>query len=166
MAKTKYKSKYCEEVVEYFKRFLDMRDDPIIDDRAELVGMVPVHIENGEAQVQARACSGYPSLVKFALKIGVNERTLTNWRASYPDFDDACKFADLIQDEVLNERGLMGTVDGRVAMKIRELKQNARKNGEEDGGGAKLVVNFGSDSNEQKIEIKKYVGEINEDVEY
>jgi transposase-like protein len=167
MAQTRYKREYCGKVVEYFSRFLEMRDSPVEDDLTERFGMVPVVIENGKASVQERPCSGYPSMVKFAKKLGVTPRTLRNWRDKYPEFDEACEFADEIQDEVLNERALFEQVDGRVAMKIRELKANAQKNGDSKGSsGSKLVINLNDDKGAEKIEIKKWVGEINEDTEY
>lgn len=167
MAQTRYKKIYCTEIVDYFSKFLEMRDSPVEDDVTERRGMIPVVIENGKASVQEKPCSGYPSMVKFAKKLGVTPRTLRNWREKYPEFDEACEFADEIQDEVLNERALFEQVDGRVAMKIRELKINSKRTeNSESGGGARLVVNFGSDSNEQKITIQKYAGEIHEDTEY
>lgn len=167
LAQTRYKKIYCSEIVEYFSRFLEMRDEPDENDAAERKGMVPVVIENGKASVQEKPCSGYPSMVKFAKKLGVTVRTLRNWRDKYPEFDEACEFADEIQDEVLNERALFEQVDGRVAMKIRELKANAQKNGDGKGGsGSKLVINLNDDKGAEKIEIKKWVGEINEDTEY
>lgn len=164
MAQTRYKREYCGKVVEYFSRFLEMRDSPVEDDLTERFGMVPVVIENGKASVQERPCSGYPSMVKFAKKLGVTPRTLRNWRDKYPEFDEACEFADEIQDEVLNERALFEQVDGRVAMKIRELKINQKKIGDEVvGGGFKIEIS--NYSNEQ-IKLKKYEGEVNEDTGY
>jgi hypothetical protein len=104
-------------------------------------------------------------MVRFADSIGVTPRTIRNWRKSHDDFDEACSIADEIQDEVLNEMGLFGDADGRVAMKIRELKLNNKRD-DESGGGAKLVINLNDDKGAERIEIKKWVGEINEDTEY
>jgi hypothetical protein len=163
--KTKYKSQYADELVEYFMRFIEMRDDPKIDDAAERKGMVPIVIDSKGATITNPPCSGYPSLVKFAIKIGVTPQTLVNWRNTYKAFDEACEFADLIQDEVLNERALSGMVDGKVAMKIRELKANAKLK-DANEVGAKVIIKLNDDPDEQKIEIKKWVGEINEDTEY
>ena len=143
MAKTRYRTKYCDDVITFFMRFIEAR------------GATGVKMEE----------MGYPSMVRFAQSIGVTPRTLRNWRKDHTEFDEACEVADEIQDEVLNEMGLFGDADGRVAMKIRELKNNNKRD-DESGGGAKLVVNFGSDSNEQKIIIQKYAGEIHEDTEY
>ena len=164
MAQTRYKKIYCAEIVEYFSRFLEMRDEPIANDAAEQKGMVPAVIENGKASVQEKPCSGYPSMVKFAKKIGVTARTLRNWRDKYPEFDEACEFADEIQDEVLNERALFEQVDGRVAMKIRELKIAQKKIGDDVvGGGFKIEIkNF----SEQQIELKEYEETVNEDTGY
>lgn len=167
MAQTRYKREYCGKVVEYFSRFLELRDDPEDNDAAERHGMVPVVVEDGQAKVQNKPCGGYPSMVKFAKSLNVTTRTLRNWREKYPEFNEACEFADEIQDEVLNERALFGDVDGRVAMKIRELKTNSKKSGEGEGGsGSKLVINLNDDKGAERIEIKKWVGEINEDTEY
>lgn len=164
--KTKYKSRYADELVEYFLRFIEMRDDPDESNKANRQGMVTVEFgEDGKPKRTKPPCSGYPSLVKFAIKIGVTPQTIVNWRKSYKAFDEACEFADLIQDEVLNERALSGMVDGKVAMKIRELKANAKLK-DANEVGAKVIIKLNDDPDEQKIEIKKWVGEINEDTEY
>ena len=167
MAKTRYKKNYCDEVVSYFLKFIEMRDEPDRGDAAERHGMVHVTIENGKATKNEKPCAGYPTLTKFAIKIGVTPRTITNWRQKYPEFDEACEFSDQIQDDILSERALFGDVDGRVAMKIRELKANAKKVGEDESGrGSRLVINLNDDDGAERIEIKKWVGEINEDTEY
>lgn len=166
MAKTKYKRIYCEKVVEYFMRFIELRDDPEISEAAERSGMIPITVEGGSAKADIAPCSGYPSLVKFAIKIGVTPRTISYWRQKYPDFDEACEFADAIQDDVLNERALTGECDGRVAMKIRELKSNARMSNNGLAGGASLVINLNDDPDEKKIEIQRWTEPINEDTKY
>ena len=169
MPASKYKKKYAEELLDYFKRFIETRDDPARDDMAERHGMVTVDLSGDEAKVTKKPCSGYPSLVKFALKIGVTPQTLNNWRDKHDDFREAMEFADLIQDEVLNERALMGTVDGRVAMKIRELKINARKTEIEEIGGSqsKLSVNLNNDfTAAEEITVNTWEGEIVEDTAY
>jgi transposase-like protein len=164
MPKSKYKKQYAEELVEYFKRFIELRDDPDVDSEASRHGMVTVDLSGGRVTVTQRPCAGYPSLVKFAIKIGVTPQTLNNWRDKHDEFREAMEFADLIQDEVLNERALAGSVDGRVAMKIRELKMNARK---EDANGAdrKITLVIESDG-ENDIPIQKWTGEVNEDTGY
>jgi hypothetical protein len=166
LAKTKYKRIYCEKVVEYFMRFIELRDDPEISEAAERSGMIPITVEGGSAKADIAPCSGYPSLVKFAIKIGVTPRTISYWRQKYPDFDEACEFADAIQDEVLNERALVGDVDGRVAMKIRELKANAKLAESGHMSGPALVINLNDDPDEKKIEIQKWTEPINEDTDY
>lgn len=163
--KTKYKNKYADELVEYFMRFLEMRDDPQLDDSAERHGMVTIEIgEDGKAQKKNPPMSGYPSLIKFAIKIGVTPQTLNNWKDKHEEFKEACEFADAIQDEILNERALMGEVDGRVAMKIRELKQNARDRAEA-GAGSKVVLEIKSDGVDA-IKLNKWDGAINEETDY
>ena len=169
MPKSKYKKQYAEELVEYFKRFLEMRDDPDGNDAAERRGLLTVEMDEGDVKVLKPPCSGYPSLVKFAIKIGVTPQTLNNWRDKDEKFAEAMAFADMIQDEVLNERALSGSVDGRVAMKIRELKMNARKTEIEEIGGSqsKLTVNLNNDfTAAEEITVNTWEGEIVEDTAY
>ena len=167
VAKPKYKKEYAQKVVDYFLRFIEMRDDPKGSDKANRQGMITVEIgDDGNPKRTKPPCSGYPSLTKFAILIGVTPRTLTNWRQKEKDFDEACEFADLIQDEVLNERALTGDVDGRVAMKIRELKTNAKKSGEIGGvGGLKIEIHKHI-SEDDKLELKEWEGEVVEDTGY
>ncbi len=165
MSKSKYEKRYAEELVEYFVRFLELRDDPKDDDAAERQGMVVIDMANpGGAVVSRKPSSGYPSLVKFAIKLGVTPQTLNNWK-KHKEFAEAMEFADMIQDEVLNERALSGAVDGRVAMKIRELKVNARRMSESELGNTGLrieIKNFTKGS----LELKDFEGEVNEDTGY
>ena len=167
--KTKYKNKYADELVEYFMRFLEMRDDPQLDDSAERHGMVTIEIgEDGKAQKKNPPMSGYPSLIKFAIKIGVTPQTLNNWKDKHEEFKEACEFADAIQDEILNERALTGEVDGRVAMKIRELKIAARRVDIVSGvarEGLKIEMHRHIDG-PGAIELKEWEGEVIEDTEY
>lgn len=167
MANTKYKKKYAQELIDYFMRFIELRDDPKDDDRTDRKGMIPVVIdESGAVTVSRKPCAGYPTLTKFAIKKGVTPRTITNWRDKYPEFEEACEFVDAIQDDILNERALTGAVDGRVAMKIRELKAASKKDGDSFGGGVKLTINIGDDDSEEKITVQKWTGPVNEDTDY
>ena len=168
MPSVKYRREFADELVAYFMKFIELRDDPEIDDGAERHGMVTVEIgKNGKVTKKQKPSSGYPTLTKFAIKIGVTPRTLTNWKNKYPAFAEACEFADAIQDDILNERALVGDVDGRVAMKIRELKINARRMADGEGGreGLKIEMCNHIDQNET-IELKEWEGEVVEDTEY
>ena len=166
--KTKYKPRYATDLVDYFKRFIELREDPELDDKAERNGMVTMNVtSSGDVEVTRKPCSGYPALVKFAIKIGVTPQTLNNWAKEHDDFKEAMEFADIIQDEVLNERALSGEVDGRVAMKIRELKMNSRKmEVDASGSGARLVITLNDDREAKKAEITEWTGDVNEDTEY
>lgn len=156
VAKVKYKREYCAAVIRYFAQF------DAVEPVAAKVQKAASGVGNAMSEVGEANCGsadGYPSLVKFALAVGVTPRTLTNWRRRYPEFDEACEFADEIQDDVLNERALLGRYDGRVAMKIRELKLNARRLSDGDGG-ARLTVTFGDDPTERRLEIKRWSEEV------
>ena len=164
MAKSKYQPKYKRLVVDYFLKFIDLRDDPVKDDKTERQGMIPIDMTGEKPVLSIKPCSGYPTLTKFACKIGVTTRTLRNWRKENPDFDEACEYCEDLFDDIMDERALIGTVDGRVAMKIRELKAAARRAQDDGSDGARVIFEMKSEG--ERIEIKRWSGEINEDTDY
>lgn len=166
MAATKYRKKYCTEVVKYFKRFIDMRDDPKEADAAERKGMTVIDLTEEKPKMLSPPCTGYPTLTKFALKIGVSPRTITNWRNEFPEFEEACDFAEEILSDVLDERALFEQWDSRTAMKIRELRQTAKLKAGGALSGARVVFEIKSDPEDKPIEVKTWEGEVNEDTDY
>ena len=44
MPSAKYRKTYPDELIAYFMKFIELRDDPDIDDKAERHGMVTVEI--------------------------------------------------------------------------------------------------------------------------
>ena len=84
MAKTKYKPIYKKKLLDYFLKFIDLRDDPDLSDGANRHGMISLVISDEGAEKQTKPSTGYPTLTKFAIKIGVSpaigeesSRTLT-----------------------------------------------------------------------------------------
>lgn len=161
----KYKKKYARELVDYFKKFLELRDDP---------GPLEVQGEDGWFNPEykggdgGRPPRGYPTLTKFAIKIGVHQNTLTNWAKEYPEFYEAMEFAKAIQADVLDERALTGRFDGRVAMKIRELNANAhRLTGDDSPYAPRLQIEV-VDHREGSgaIDLKTWEGDVVEDSDY
>ena len=170
MATSQFKKKYCKEVKEYFLRFIELRDDPKEGDKAERSGMVPIVIENGRAAVQNPPSTGYPTLTKFAIKIGVSPRTITNWRKEDAEFDEACEFAEAMFKDILEERALTSQWDSKTAMKILELRAAAKKDGVEEAGGVggrkysiDVVKHIPKD---KQLELKEWEGEVTEDEGY
>ena len=172
MAKTKYKKQYAEDLLTYFFKFIEMRDNPTEATLFENHGLYLMEPDVDEVykRIPPKPAEGYPTLTKFAIMKGITPRTITNWRKKYKDFDEACEFADAVQDDILNERALTGAVDGRVAMKIRELKAAAKKEGiDESGalGGRKYSIDIVKHIPKQGgIEIKVWDGEVSEDEGY
>jgi hypothetical protein len=165
MATSKFKKKYCKEVKEYFLRFIELRDDPKEGDKAERSGMVPIVIENGRAAVQNPPSTGYPTLTKFAIKIGVSPRTITNWRKEDAEFDEACEFAEAMFKDILEERALTSQWDSKTAMKILELRANAKET-EDSNTAVKVIFDIKDDREGERITIKNWDGEVNEDHDY
>lgn len=164
--KTKYKKSYAEDLLRYFFKFIEMRDNPDDGDAAEKQGLYLLEpdVDDVYKTIPPKPCTGIPTLTKFAIMKGVTIQTLENWRKKYKEFGEACDFADAIQNDILDERALFSKVDGKVAMKIRELKQNA-KDRAESGGPSKIVLEINSDG-ESPIELKKWDGTVNEETDY
>ena len=164
MADSKYRQKYCKRVKEYFLKFIELRDDPDEADKAKKKGMVAVVIENGTPVVQNPPSTGYPTLTKFAIKIGVSPRTLRNWRKEHEDFDEACEWAEEIFRDVMEERALTGKIDGRVAMKILELRAAAKKDEKEElGNHIRIEI---KNLTSPTLELKEQEGITSEDTGY
>lgn len=163
--KKKYKEKYARDLIAYFSRFLEMRDDP---------GPVDVEGENGwndpnyKGGDGGRPPRGYPTLTKFAISKNVHKNTLYNWAKENEEFREAMDFAMAIQDDILDERALTGRFDGRVAMKIRELKINAKKaDGDGIGGSGRMGIDiYKYVKDEEKITLNEWSGEVSEDESY
>ena len=149
MAKTKYRRKYAQMLIDYFTKYLDMQE---------------LQSEAEKEQKKKKLPKGYPTFTKFARSLGVTARTLRNWRDENPEFAEAMEFASEIQDDILDERGLIGIYDGRTAMKIRELKRNARDRSESNDG-SKIVLEIKSDGSEA-IALKKWEESVDEESDY
>ena len=169
MAKTKYKKQFAEDLLRYFFKFIEMRDNPKDGDAAERSNLLLMEpdVDGVYKAIPPKPASGYPTLTKFAIMKGVTIQTLINWRKKYKEFEEACAFADAIQDDILNERALFGTVDGKVAMKIRELKAAAKKDGVEEAegvGGRRYSIDVVNHiPKDKQLELKEWEGEVTED---
>lgn len=161
--KKKYKDRYARDLVSYFSRFLEVRDDPGPVDMEGENGWFDPGYKGGDGGRPAR---GYPTLTKFALSLHVHKNTLYNWAKENEEFAEAMAFASAIQDDILDERALTGRFDGRVAMKIRELKLNAKKaDGDGLGGGLKIEITRHVASGDAPT-LKEWEGDVNEDTGY
>lgn len=94
---TKYDKKYCEEIVEYFRR------PPYRE----------VTLPNGSTQTVPNV---FPTMARYADSIGVCDETLQIWAAAHPDFFDAYKTAKKLQEAALQEGALSGAYHGSFAI--------------------------------------------------
>ena len=82
---TKYKDKYCQDVLNYFDK------EPYTYD------------EEGKA----RACP-LPTLAGFARSIGVARETIWDWSNKKKEFSNAIKRAKTMQEDILITNGMFG----------------------------------------------------------
>ena len=69
MAKTKYKKRYAEDLLTYFFKFIEMRDDPEEGDEAERRDhlLMEPGVDGVYKTIPRKPASGYPTLTKFAI---------------------------------------------------------------------------------------------------
>ncbi len=101
---TKYRRKYCEELIAYFS----------VEPTKEVTKTITTkHGTVIEEPVQ-RAIR-LPSLERFAANIGVSKQTVITWTENHPEFLDAYKRAKDLQKDILNTNGLLGLYDAGYA---------------------------------------------------
>jgi hypothetical protein len=166
MAKPKYKKQYVEDLLTYFFKFIEMRDDPDEGDKAERQGFLLMEpgVDGVYTRIPPKPSSGYPTLTKFAIKKGISPRTLTNWRKKYSDFDEACEFAEAMFKDILEERALTSKWDSKTAMKILELRAAAKREADEALGNH-IQITF-KNLTKPTLELKEQEGITSEDTGY
>ncbi len=166
MAKPKYRKKYADDVLTYFFKFIEMRDNPEAGDAAErrdLLLMEP-GVDGVYHAIPDKPATGYPTLTKFAIMKGISPRTLTNWRKKYPDFDEACEFAEAVYKDILEERALTGKWDSKSCLKILELRASAKREAD-DELGSRVQITF-KNLTKPALELKEQEGITSEDTGY
>lgn len=96
---TKYDPKYCEEIIEYFSV------------KPYEIAMEEVVSQGRVVQRTTEVASDYPSFAGFAVKIGVHRETLLNWCKANPQFFDAYKKAQSLQENWVLTNGMRSNVN-------------------------------------------------------
>lgn len=106
---SKYKSEYCEGIVEYF--------------------------EAARAKLDKGKRFRFPTLQGFAADLGVHLETLTNWAKAHEEFFDARKRAEAIQHAVLVEGAMSGVFPAAPAIFTMKNLMKWRDKTDIDVGG-------------------------------
>lgn len=94
---TKYLPEYCEQIVEHFQQ-------PLYRETVAQDGTV------------TRVKNLFPTMARFADKIGVDDETLLEWAKIHPDFSASLKKAKKLQEANLQEGALDGAYHGSFAI--------------------------------------------------
>lgn len=95
---TAYKPEYCDLIIEHFDK------EPFTTSFDEASGKT------------FRSAILLPTLTNFARTIGVARSTIYEWAKDNPEFSDAIKRAQELQEEVLMQNGLFGAYDKTFAI--------------------------------------------------
>jgi len=103
---SKYKKKYCKEIVEFFRR------SPFTERE------IPVYNKEGGIlrTDYKKEPNSIPFFFEFADKIGVSDRSLERWEKRYEEFSRAYKKAKELQKAFLITNGLLGLYNPTFAI--------------------------------------------------
>lgn len=100
---TKYKKKYCDELVAYFDKPLTETHDVKQSYRGQVFEL-PVEVT-----------TPLPTFERFALDIGVTMSTMWEWKQVHPEFSNAYAKAQALQEQMIVGNAIMGRYVGPFA---------------------------------------------------
>lgn len=131
-APTKYREKYCKELLEYFS--------------APPYERTPKGLKSCEA-------GDYPSLAGFAIRIGVNRVTMFNWLKEFPEWAEALALAKDYQENWILVNGLKGNVPPQFAQFVAINNLDYRSKAKDEAPDT-VINNVGLDINDPDFEKK------------
>lgn len=144
---TKYDSKYCDEIIEFFGA------EP--SEERE----VTITMKNGSTITKTEMVANrLPFFSAFARKIKVNTDTMNEWCSVYPEFSEAYKSAKELQKEFLIENGISGLYNPAFAIFTAKNITDMRDQQEiKHSGNAGFILNIsevGSRSQEPTTDVQ------------
>lgn len=98
---TKYKPEYCEQIIKYF----DVEHTNVIS--------VTVTYKNGDTREEERVVANdLPTFQRFSYEIGVCTDTLHEWKKVHPEFSEAYKRAQELQEAMWLTNSMKGLYPG------------------------------------------------------
>lgn len=104
-APSKYKKKFCEEIIDYFS---------VPPQRTEYKRE---YFQNGElkSEVPILTANEFPTFQGFADSIGVHIDTLHEWKEKYPEFSEAYMRAKQLQEKIWLVNGMQNLYNSQFA---------------------------------------------------
>lgn len=93
---TKYKKRYCEDLVSYF----DIDAFRVEKKRVNIKGLV--------TEIPMEVVNPPPTVAGFCRSIGIHKDTFYEWVKKYPDFSDAYKKAEACQEDIIIKNTMLG----------------------------------------------------------
>jgi len=139
-APTKYESKYCQELVDFF-------NIPLTYDKE-----VKLYDKDGKytRSIYKETPNEFPTYIMFAMKIGVDMDTLSEWKKQHPEFSLAYKKAKKIQESNWMRGTMKGQYNSQFAIFIGKniygyrdkVEQDIKSDGKEIKGLTVGVVSY------------------------
>jgi len=137
---TKYKSKYCKELIEFFS----------IEPYREVETITTGKNDYCKTEIK-RLPNILPFFSAFARKIGVHRDTLDAWKNKHKEFSDSYKEAKDLQKEFLIQNGLGGLYNATsfifTAKNITNMRDRKELTGPDGGPLTIEIVRYAKDKN-------------------
>lgn len=161
MQQKQYNSSMCNSVRNYFKSFIGYWDRRIAEiekqypgDDVQMQHERIAAFERIGAEMSARArLRGLPSLEKWAKNVNVNPSTVSRWRNEYPEFDEACRDCQAIQNDILRDGGLGGIYASRVATFLIKMNEERLMQDEDKATSGMRLEDFDDAEEEAEGEL-------------
>ena len=113
---TKYRPEYCQMMIDFF----DVEPTETV--------IKKITTKNGTViEEPVQRAVRFPSIERFAFKIGVIHETLLEWTKRFPEFAETYSRAKELQKYILNTNALSGLYDSRyaqfVAINCTDMRQ-------------------------------------------
>ncbi len=119
---TKYRKRYCKEIVEFFNR------EPYTE-----VEVVTTDKKSGRKYINEELRPAIlPTMERFSFNIGVDTDTLVEWTKVHPEFSAAVTRAKHLQKDILIANGLAGLYNSGFAVFVSKNLTDLRDKKEMD----------------------------------
>ena len=136
---TKYKEKYCKEIIEYFR----------VPPTREM--MKKEYYQNGnlKSEYPIIVATEFPTFQGFADSIDVNIDTLNEWCKVHEEFSEAYTRAKRLQEKIWLQNGMQGLYNAQFAQFFGKNCLGYKDKTEvEQSGDSKLTIKLEGDSKE------------------
>jgi len=134
---SKYKEEYCEQMIEYFN--VEITEEKI--KQTVSAGQV--------VEVKEEEASELPTFIGFAMKIGVCDDTLSEWKVRHVKFSAAYKKCRKLQEQLIAKNGIKGRYNTTFSLFMLKCNHGWNDKAAETEANRTFTLNYNLDDKEE-----------------